>query len=290
MGFECLKSINLEKKIIMGNHDIIDSFDKGCSVLKSQLKLPWYDVKFPFSFDFYYIHDNSSYETILMIYLDTTLYDTYNNDENTCYLTVINKNISTLKEEQNNFIKNTIKIAIDKPIYNIKKIMFFGHEPLLTYKEKKKIQKPLINEELLNLLFEEKNKYLDLNFSWICADYHVYQNTEIVDLQSGNKINQWIFGTGGGSLDSLGTTNIFMHLDKFQVNILPNIVYNSNEQDISSEFTTYGVNKYGYGDININMSSITHKFIISDFDYTDIKIKYLKYKNKYINLKNNNLK
>jgi hypothetical protein len=57
-GFACLDQINLEKKLIMGNHDVEDSLDKGCSVLKSQLKLPWYDVKFPFGFDMYYLYGN----------------------------------------------------------------------------------------------------------------------------------------------------------------------------------------------------------------------------------------
>ena len=313
-GFECLNNINLEKKLIMGNHDINDSLDKSCSILKSQLKLPWYDIKFPYSFDLYYLNNDITHKTILMVYLDTSLYDESYNDNNTCYFDAIGKNIMELKQQQNNFIINTLKTIINNSLYNISNVIFFGHEPLLTHK----YSKPTFIKELLELLFEEKKKYQDINFYWICADYHIYQNTIITDLENNNQIHQWIFGTGGGELDNLGILDHFIYLNKFKVNILPNIVYNSSGINISEEYMYYGVNKYGYGDITINMSTITHKFIQSDFDYSkinntkknkkvnennkinntyentnneikinndEIKNKYLKYKHKYLNLK-----
>ena len=68
-GFECFSDIKLEKKLIMGNHDVVESYDKYCSVLKNQLKIPWYDIKFPYAFDLYYVKNNANYETILFIYL-----------------------------------------------------------------------------------------------------------------------------------------------------------------------------------------------------------------------------
>lgn len=40
-GFDCLDTIDIQKKIIMGNHDIEDGINQGCSILKYQLKLPW---------------------------------------------------------------------------------------------------------------------------------------------------------------------------------------------------------------------------------------------------------
>jgi hypothetical protein len=79
-GFDCLDTINLEKKLIMGNHDINDGINKDCSILKVQLKLPWYDIKFPFDFENHYIYTNSeelsqrSYKIVKFIYLDTTIY------------------------------------------------------------------------------------------------------------------------------------------------------------------------------------------------------------------------
>lgn len=301
-GFACLEQIKLEKKLIMGNHDIDDSFDKGCSVLKTQLKLPWYDVKFPFGFDMYYLYGNkqNTYnKTILFIYLDTTMYSSDINDINSCYKHVLNKDINTLKLEQKTFIIDTLKL-IENKLYNISDVVFFGHEPLLTFKEKKKNKLPLVISELLEILFEEKNKYIDIGFHWICADYHIYQNSIIHNtLTPKLSISQWIFGTGGGELDKLVMDSEF-DIGLYKLKILPNIVFDSNGNDISKKFNdTKGLDRFGYGEITFDLCSVSHKFILSDYDYdlnkkggendnntmVDYKSKYLKYKNKYIKKK-----
>lgn len=302
-GFSCLENINLEKKLIMGNHDIEDSLDKGCSVLKSQLKLPWYDVKFPFGFDMYYLYGNeqNTYnKTVLFIYLDTTLYSSDINDNNSCYKPVLNKNINTLKQEQNAFIASTLKL-IENKIYNISDVVFFGHEPLLTFKQNKETKMTLIITDLLEILFEEKNKYTDTRFHWICADYHVYQNS-IVFNKSEPKLNitQWIFGTGGGKLDKL-VNDTDLDIGNYELKILPNIVFDSKGSNVSDKFNDInGLDRFGYGEITFDLCTVTHKFILTDFDYStnkkggsvnnttsfDYKSKYLKYKNKYIGLKN----
>ena len=299
-GFECFADIQLEKKLIMGNHDVSDSYDKNCSILKSQLKLPWYDIKFPFSYDLYYIKNTqpSISNTILMIYLDTSLYDNSLNESNSCYHQTTGKTVLDLKIEQNKFISNTIESIISKPIYSVKNVVFFGHEPLLTFKEKKdgkgKIkQKPSILIDLMDILFGEKQKYLNLNFYWICADYHIYQNTEIINKDTGSKINQWIFGTGGGELDDPVSINYFDH-SNYRMNILPNIVYDHNHTNISGKFArSNGLARFGYGEISFDLCSVQHKFIQSQYNTLDqiekidggYKQKYIKYKNKYIQLK-----
>ena len=307
-GFECLEQINLEKKLIMGNHDIEESIDKSCSVLKTQLKLPWYDIKFPFGYDMYYLYGenkNTYNSTILFIYLDTTLYSEGLDDNNSCYKSVLNKNITTLKDQQRNFVIDTLKF-IDNKLYNINNVVFFGHEPLFTFKEKNSIKEPSIILELLNILFEQKQP--NVNFYWICADYHIYQNSKITNkLNPEQKISQWIFGTGGGKLDETVQTN-FMEIGNYALNIEPNIVYDQNQNNISDQFDgVFGVNKFGYGEITFNLCSITHKFIMSDFvietnskkdkqkiggnnnnnNNINYKSKYIKYKTKYIELKNN---
>lgn len=109
-GFKCLEDINLEKKLIMGNHDVEESFDKSCSALKVQLKLPWYDVKFPFGVDKYYLYHNkitNTYETILFIYLDTSLYDNDLNDDNSCYQSSLGIGVDELKKTKTIYIFNT---------------------------------------------------------------------------------------------------------------------------------------------------------------------------------------
>jgi hypothetical protein len=300
-GFNCLQNINLEKKLIMGNHDVEDSMDKSCSILKTQLKLPWYDVKFPFGYDMYYLYGdkkNTYNETILFIYLDTSLYSIDLNDNNSCYNLVLHKNIADLKNEQNIFLENTLKITKNK-LLNISNVIFFGHEPLFTFKEKKGINEPSINLELLRILFD--NKPDNINFYWICADYHIYQNSVITNKSNPNqKISQWIFGTGGGELDSPVNTN-FMEIQNYNLNIEQNIVFNSNHDNISDMFTeNLGVNRFGYGEITFGLCTITHKFILSDYvdneNYNkkikivggannNYKEKYTKYKTKYTELK-----
>lgn len=314
-GFKCLENINLEKKLIMGNHDIGDSVDKSCSSLKIQLKLPTYDVKFPFGFDLYYLYadsENETYETILIIYLDTSLYGPDFNDDNSCYKSTLNIDIDELRMRQNEFISETLE-KINKKIYNINSVIFFAHDPLFTFKNKKKKQNmSLVNTQLLKKLFDEKTKYNKVEFYWICADYHIYQNSIITNnAYPGHVIKQWIFGTGGGDLDKPPTTNICEENDN-KLEILPNIVVNSAGLDISHEFDTFGVEKYGYGEISFDFCSVSHKFIQTDFMSgggigneigigfgigneignengigigINYKSKYLKYKSKYVELK-----
>jgi len=153
----------------------------------------------------------------------------------------------------------------------------------------------------MDILFEYKP--ININFYWICADYHIYQTSIITNkLNPKQKISQLIFGTGGGKLDEPVLTN-YMEIDNYILNIQQNIVYDSSGNDISLQFNNnYGVNKFGYGEITFNLCSITHKFIMSDYiiennSKKDKKIKtggnnninymskYLKYKTKYIKLK-----
>ena len=317
-GFDCIKDINLEKKIIMGNHDVTESLDKDCSVLRQQLKLPWYDVKFPYSYDNYYVKTNSGYETILFLYLDTTIYEKKINDGNSCYKQVLSKSVEELKDEQLSFITKKLNEITSSRNYNYKNVIFFGHEPLLTYKDNGDVQNTVIKEsiikDLLYFLFKKKKDYPNLNFYWICADYHIYQNTKIT--HNGLEIIQWIFGTGGGDLDAPGMRNTYTHtytndndstdIKTYKVDILENIVYNREGIDISSQYQRNGVANYGYGEIIINLSSITHKFITTGLSENNSQSaslelttaeggnyynnKYLKYKNKHINLKNRLLK
>lgn len=297
-GFECLEQIKLEKKLIMGNHDVVNSYDKSCSILKAQLKLPWYDVKFPFGYDLYYLYQEDKkeiYGTVLFIYLDTTLYNEKLTKINSCYKLVLDKDYTELKNEQNAFLIETLKL-INVKIHNIKNVVLFGHEPLFTFSNKKQAKKCVVKTELLDILFEEKKKYNNVNFNWICADYHIYQNS-IVTNDNDQHITQLIFGTGGGELSEPPTIPIpSEEFKKYKLSILPNIVYNydQNETNISEEYAGMdGLGMYGYGEISFNLCTMTHRFVIPNFDYIkeeDIyKSKYKKYKNKYIQLKNFNV-
>ena len=360
-GFDCLKDINLEKKLIMGNHDVMNSYDKSCSALKIQLKLPWYDIKFPYSYDLYYLKNGETYETILLIYLDTTVYSKDDKSEKSCYQETLLKSKEIVKTEQNAFITDILSKMLNDTTLNINNVVFFGHEPLFTFKEKEKEkekdkkQKKIINEikdeakdeikdettdnkkikksiitELLDLLFKIKkqSQYQNKNFYWICADHHIYQNTEIINNNS--IIKQWIFGTGGGELDEPPSKKTIEHTDvvddvenKYTLTILDNLV------DGTKIYNTNGISNYGYGEIIFKINdSVSHIFKTIENDVKPIandvepianddkpqdnnygsekdimppkiilnqsgghlfnknfKNKYLKYKQKYLNLK-----
>lgn len=216
------------------------------------------------------------------------MYDNDLNDTNSCYQSSLGIGVNELKRRQEEFILSTLEEI--KKTYNINNVVFFAHEPLIIFKNKNGKKKSSTNSQLLEILFEEKKKYKNIGFYWICADYHIYQNSVITDksLPPGQQITQWIFGTGGGKLDKPPSSNIFKD-DKYKLEILPNKVFNSAGEDISQQFNANGVDKFGYGEISFDFCSITHKFILAEHIYeggdNDYKSKYLKYKLKYIELK-----
>jgi hypothetical protein len=290
-GFTCIDKINLPKKLIMGNHDVTESVDKNCSLVKYQLKIPWYDVKFPFGHDFYYFYniDKNSHETVLIIYLDTSLYTEKIKDD--CYISTTNKNKNTLIQEQESFINNIIDDAYFTR--KVKKILLCGHEPLLVFKPKEgKKNKISIIKQLIDIIFKKINDYQDVIFTYICADYHLYQNTKITKNEL--VLNQFIFGTGGGKLEIAPTSGKKKETEyEYTISIEENIVFNN--LNIRHEINgSYGLSAYGYGEITIDHLGISHKFIMIEqqplfggklSNNENNKHKYLKYKNKYLQLK-----
>jgi hypothetical protein len=290
-GFDCLDKINITKKIIMGNHDIEDGVNQGCSILKYQLKLPWYDVKFPFGYEFHHINSASGYSTLLVLYIDTNL---YTNSDMPCYNQTLNKPREQLKDDQTYFIVQTLSYITSMPQYKINNVMICGHEPLITYKYKEGKEKSAFIPELLDLLFIERGKYIDTQFTYVCADLHVYQYSTIENSTNNQVINQIILGTGGGELDDLvpnNKSNVIV-VDTYTLTIYPSIN------------GTNGISQYGYGELIYNKDGLTHNFIsidnpsynISSNDtayhtawrnsqYDSWYNKYLKYKNKYLKLK-----
>ena len=302
-GFDCIENINLTKKLLMGNHDVVDSIEQGCSVMKYQLKMPWYDVKYPFGCEYHYMKTSNSYETVLIFYLDTNIYE--NGQQIDCYKETIGINdIETLKEQQHNFIND--KLSMINPIYNVKQIIMFGHAPLFTAKykisENKKSEslKQTVNNELIDLIFENMLKYDDLKFTWICADFHTYQHSSIsltdkimnltgstnstnqittnltgptgstdpTNLTNKKEITQLIFGTGGAELDYVTDNSNTIYLDDhYKLTIKENKVYDKDHQqmlstDVYNLDKLQGFSAYGYGEIEIQMNGhIDHKFI-----------------------------
>ena len=299
-GFACIDKINLPKKLIMGNHDVMETVGRGCSGLKLQLKMPWYDVKFPFNFDYYYfLNSEKKYEAVLIIYVDTSLYS--DNIKDDCYKYTTGKTKNELKINQKLFIDSIIKKAITEK--SVSKILICGHEPLLVYRRKYHETEfhTVIIKDLIDILFENIQKYSKVKFTYVCADYHIYQNTKIK--KNGLELEQFIFGTGGGILviESCTDTKVIKEQDGYTVSIEPNEIYDKDNKKLY--INSNGHSAYGFGEITINSEGIKHRFIKSpeqpveypkqqinggnSLNNEKYKEKYLKYKNKYLQLKLN---
>jgi len=283
-GFDCLSDIKIPKKMILGNHDIDDSKHQSCSIMKTQLKLPWYDLKFPYDYEDYFLSDKN--KSIKFIYIDTTIYSLID-QKNTCYERVINKTPTQLINEQNFFIKEQLK-NINPNITNT--VIFVGHEPLLTFKfindEPSKIL-PLLNE-LFNFT-RDLDERIQLNY--ICADFHNFEEAYITKKYNNGKefrIHQLVFGTGGKTnLDDRFNPNINNrtnpnNFNGFTYNM--QLRYGSDQPKLSNSYNPLHSN--GYGEITIDEEGLKYNFIaVQPNKENSWKNKYLKYKNKYLYMK-----
>ena len=281
-GFRCLDKINTEKKIIMGNHDIEDGSNDNCKNIIHQLTRlnpNNYSIKFPF--------DHEIYGTLLILYIDTTIY-TKTIANNLCYNKILIKDKDKIKCEQTKYIAQVLLDNCQDD--RIKHIIICGHEPLITYKFKKDKDKERIKEksssipQLLDDIFDQVKKYKDIPFTYLCADYHVYQYSNICKLYEGSqlKIDQIILGTGGGKLDMLVPND----KSKTRTNEDYTLTILDNEVDNKDIYTLNGISKYGYGELIYENNKLKHTFIpIPDDNSSQDYKKYLKYKNKYLILK-----
>jgi len=274
-GFRCLSNLNIPKKMILGNHDIEEGVFQSCSNMKSQLKLPWYDIKFPYDFENHYLYIESpelsqrSYKIVKFIYLDTTIYslkkgkkqnDTEKNKYPSCYERVINKTQDELIVEQEIFIKNQLASLNN---INTNTVIFFGHEPLITYRFKK--EGPLEPLKLLDILYRlTKNMHKDYQFNYICADFHNYEEafiTKPYDDLDEFKIHQLVFGTGGVTkLDDRYNPlkgDRSERINGFRYEMINR--YGSDEEPLG--FSVNPKYLHGYGEIIINSEGLKYNFL-----------------------------
>jgi len=293
-GFNCLSNINIPKKIILGNHDIEEGQNQGCMNMKSQLNLPWYDIKFPFGYEnhFIFINKNNpdlkmrSYKLIKFIYLDTTIYS-YNGKRDTCYERLLLKTPQQLISEQRVFIKKQIK-SLDPKITNT--VVFIGHEPLLPFKFKNKNEKDEYPASILSLLndiyklTEKLDKSIQLHY--ICADFHNFEEGYITKpYYNGNmfKIHQLIFGTGGNNnLDDRYNPDINRTNPKNFNGFFYDMQHRYGSNKPLLDYSINPLKTFGYGEIIIDEFGLTYNFISTSNETSEWKNKYLKYKNKYL--------
>ena len=229
-GFECLKSLNVPVKVILGNHDLETNIPKiaesdaglysdsglylgsdnktitgpanNCTILeleKTAVKSePGVKLKLDFltKGDIPFIGTNT-----MVLMIDTSMYETDDADiaqYEECYgqITTESHKIIDLRNLQKSRVLDAIKQNSHKT-----NIVVIGHHPITGYiikKDKHKLVEPFPEfvELWQAIIAEAAGKTL----YYLCADKHFYQpGTVTID---GTPIHQYIVGTGGAELDA----------------------------------------------------------------------------------------
>jgi len=241
-GFSCLPK-DIEIDMILGNHDLekgiqilekegraIPEEKKECFITNDEVELAFASAAMTKHIDLVVNKARLLGDTLLLL-LDTTMYDIKEaNDALPCYRRIPGyegvQSVADLHERQLDFIHESINS------FQGKNIILVGHHPITGYKEKEKKDKKkegktqdkaqdkaegkekkketeifLIKafasfiEVLLNIY---KLKTDTVNYYYLCADLHLYQEGTVI-LPTGGEgnmiIHQYIVGTGGTSLD-----------------------------------------------------------------------------------------
>jgi hypothetical protein len=264
-GFECLPK-DIKKYVLFGNHDIEDIVvdeekkEYKCKALLLQKNIISGDKSYEIFDDII----TKIYNNTLIIMFDTSIYTLLGDDivNETCYKHIFSSQkidkIKNLLEYQESKIKD---IIIDN---NCKNIIFIGHHPIIAKVLKKETNIFKAEDGIIRFFQNIKNLLINKNIFYLCADTHFYQKG-IITIDEIN-INQYIVGTGGAEQDDLPKEPMIENYDE--------IIYNILEQDRS----------FGFISVNID-DNISIDYLKTNIDggYYD---KYLKYKTKYLKLKN----
>lgn len=202
--------------MILGNHDLETNLNpekpklfieenpeesKSCSILKLENEVKGSNIEYTFFKDL--MMDNGT----LVIMIDSDVYSIDAYKFLPCYNIFLSQNfesIDNVKEYQYNLIFQ--KINQYNVIGSIKNLIIIGHQPITGIKYKDGVKEPPLNDipyfkpvllEIYNLLGSE------INYFYLCADLHLYQEG-LITLKNETeqmKIKQFIVGTGGTELD-----------------------------------------------------------------------------------------
>jgi hypothetical protein len=265
-GFNCLKSIPLQKYVILGNHELDKSIEKKisegkknankeppveCIVIEKELEN--IDDSITFFKDVMFIEDATTSSIIIMI--DTTIYESESDQDVGCYNELdFGKDIEKmgkLQEKQ----KTTVLGILDTHKHK-KNIILIGHHPIISTKSKTKEGKTklqvdyllkfieMINELVTTYIAEDKKKLY-----YLCADTHLYQKGNIT-FSNATVIEQHIVGTGGADLDEVNSTND-----------LPINAKDEISKFIKSYKIDENIKTNGYLECNLSSDGLTTNFI-----------------------------
>jgi len=216
---------NVEIDVIMGNHDYETNLlvtqenrvETSCKILKLEYDLE----KQPNNNLNILVNKARKFnDSTLILMIDTTIYS----DEDAptvvnCYklhpnfktgMMTQNLTIDSIRENQANFMRNSILSNIDD---SLKNIIIVGHHPITVFKLLKNEGVKLVDEPgrpLVDALYKNVFKVLNdmdkhMNYYYLCADLHQYQigNISIYPQGSSEKmlIKQYTVGTGGAEQD-----------------------------------------------------------------------------------------
>ena len=218
-GFNCLAELGISVKIMRGNHEIDNVKNlEGCPILDNQNRIAA-ESKLMDMVDFEIVSNNHC----LCIYLDTNIYTGDEKKKDKSKKSKGKKNKPTTMKDGGGFkecypektkenIRSEVYVKINDALKKTskKRIIFFGHVPLIECKSKK-------GNDLLKLCNDSESIFNDLftmldsehflnsdrtqkEIYYICADTHFYQESDII-LSNGLTIHQYVIGTGGAELD-----------------------------------------------------------------------------------------
>jgi hypothetical protein len=240
-GFECLPK-GLKKYLLLGNHDLEKlsnrapapsasaSAPSACQILDMQKELEaeptnnfeMDDLKSPF------IMNTKLSDSTIIIMLDTSMYS--NEDKSLkkvehCYQRLFelhgldNPNGDTIKNVRE-LQKKRVEAFVDTlDEGRLKNIIVIGHHPLVCFKTdevkdtvtgvKTKETETLVMNELnhiyFNSIYSKLKKNKRINYFYLCADLHQYQEGDIHMANSTDEVlvKQYVAGTGGSQLEDL---------------------------------------------------------------------------------------
>jgi len=288
-GVKCLPK-DIKKYVILGNHEYDNMLKDGveshnCHLLETQQQI-FSDPELNTTF----FNDVISIrkENTLIIMIDTTIYE--EKDSNTlvsgsCYDKVFvgidrRDTVNDLINHQGTKVNSILTENLDTT-----NIILIGHHPIISVRAKEKDgrikNKAEVIKGLQDLFVSMKDKVSDKKLFYLCADTHLYQKGT-VQIDELPIINQYICGTGGADQDDCEICDL---------------------KEVSEKGLTYKIDEchkiFGFLVVSDNGENLSFEFINSSKtaeskkDKKDKKSKeggyyekYLKYKQKYLQLKN----
>ena len=203
----------IKKYLLWGNHEMrdvtytnLDRRNKRCRQLDNQIW--WSNLVNKKGGNIEYFENviiNREFKNTLIIMIDTSIYQKKTTSE--CYNNYnilggrINKKLTIEELCLNQFLQ--IKHYIE--LYNTKNIIFIGHHPIKSWREKHGEGIVTYVPSLHNLFIDLIDYFDGKNIYYLCADTHCYQYSHLKLIETSDIIiEHYVVGTGGADPDKPG--------------------------------------------------------------------------------------